>query len=143
MHALNTSEHSATDQTPYRTHYGYNMATCGNEYKMVDVNGEPSLHRDRLANIRAEMVRHLYKADPRMRKQYDKKTRPVEYGVGERVWRRNFKLSKKINKYTAKLGPLYVPCIVLRRVGTVAYDLQDEGGETVGIYPNIPRQGKC
>lgn len=135
MCSLNTSEHSSTEQTPYRANFGRDMVTFGNEYRLGDLNGSSLIpHEDKLKSIRTEIGVHLRKADARMRKQYNKGTRPIEYTIGERVWRRNFKLSKKVAKYTAKLGPLYVPCVVLRRVGTVAYELKDEPGDAVGIY---------
>uniref|UniRef100_A0A8D8MQH4 (northern house mosquito) hypothetical protein n=2 Tax=Culex pipiens TaxID=7175 RepID=A0A8D8MQH4_CULPI len=61
-----------------------------------------------------------------------RKLRGVE--VGQQVFKRNFQLSSAADRYNAKYGPVYVPCVVVARRGTSSYELADENGRNLGVF---------
>lgn len=56
------------------------------------------------------------------------------YSIGQKVLKRNFRQSSAPDKYNAKLGPCYLPCTVLARVGTSSYELADENDKPIGVF---------
>lgn len=82
------------------------------------------------------VTKNLQKQNDKNNKIYNlrhPKTAPI-YSVGQQILKRNFRQSSAIDKYNAKLGPLYVPCKVIARVGTSSYELADESGKSIGVF---------
>lgn len=78
-----------------------------------------------------------------LKKSYDKNLRTYNlrhkkfaptYEVGQQVFKRNFQLSSAADRYNAKYGPVYVPCVVVARRGTSSYELADENGRNLGVF---------
>lgn len=78
-----------------------------------------------------------------LRKNYEKnaniynlrnKASTQSYAVGQKVLKRNFQQSSAIDSYNAKLGPMYLPCTVMARIGTSSYELANEQGKSLGIF---------
>ena len=56
------------------------------------------------------------------------------FGIGEVVWRRNFALSDKVRKFSAKLGAKWVKCKIVSVYGRSSYSVQDLNGTYIGTY---------
>uniref|UniRef100_A0A8D8D7T4 (northern house mosquito) hypothetical protein n=2 Tax=Culex pipiens TaxID=7175 RepID=A0A8D8D7T4_CULPI len=56
------------------------------------------------------------------------------FDVGQRVFKRSFRLSSAGNDYNAKLGPQYVPCVIVAKKGTSSYEVADMNGKSLGVF---------
>lgn len=139
--AVNTSVHESSQHTPYFINFGREMATHGDQYRLVfDANANVSNASDNSARVTnmsdvfKEVQLNLRKAYERSKKQYDLHTRPIQYDVGEKVWLRNFKLSDAKKAYSAKLAPKFVPMYIADKVGSDTYLLEDPKGKPRGKF---------
>lgn len=132
--AVNTSEHTQAGATPYSILYGCEMNTSGDEYKYVTDMNPSGITRD-FKKIRERVQVCLKKAYDASKKRYDLRTRPINYNVGDIVWRKNFKLSSAVKNFAKKLAPRYIKCVVKEKIGTNTYRLADIGsGKILGDY---------
>lgn len=141
-HCLNNTPHTATGFSPYRILFGHEIVTKGEEHRRdrdeKDLSGEERIQRKGEIDekIYSLVVKNLKKAYDNTAKTYhlrSRKSAPV-YTVGEKVYKQNFRQSAAADQYNAKLGPLYVPCTVLARVGTSSYELADQAGKSIGVF---------
>ncbi|KAJ8929588.1 hypothetical protein NQ314_017695 [Rhamnusium bicolor] len=90
------------------------------------------LARDRsgaFQELYAEVKRRLEKAAEKNKRYYDLRHRDVTYGLGARVYRKNFVLSDAAKYYSSKLAPKYVgPFIISKKVSPWTYELKDVDG---------------
>lgn len=141
-YVLNSTPHSATGFSPYKTIFGHEIVGRGDEHR-IDRDDKDISDVERL-EIKQHTSRFIHDlVYTNLRKQYDKnrkiyntrfKTPARIYVVGEKVLKRNFRQSSAAEKYNAKLGPCYVPCTVRARVGTSSYELADATGKSIGIF---------
>lgn len=141
-HCLNCTPHTVTGYSPYRILFGHEIVETGEEHRMdrekVEVSEEGRLERKERIDeqVYSTVQKNLKKSHEKNINTYNlrnKQTAPV-YVVGQRVYRRNFRLSSAANAYNAKLDALYVPCTVIARVGTSSYELADETGKPIGVF---------
>lgn len=140
--ALNNTPHGATGFSPYRVLFGHEIVAKGDEHRM-DKDEEEISDEERIGRkLEIDRLIHntVYK---NLRKNYEKnakiynlrrKTACPVYTVGQKVLKRNFKLSSASEAYNAKFGPMYLPCTVIARVGTSSYELADSQGKSLGIF---------
>lgn len=141
-HTLNNTIHASTGFSPYRLLFGHEIISTGDEHR-VDV-----VKRDLTTSEREEqrllvdkvvhdaVLKNLKKAYDKSTHNYNlrfRKTAPV-YTVGQKVYRKSFAQSSASDNFNAKLGPAYIPCIIVSRRGTSSYELQDESGKDLGIF---------
>lgn len=137
--ALRNALYQSIGTNPYRVLYGFNMATNGSSYKLMRstnllCDGEISVsHKDYLTLLRDEVQKHLQKAYNTNVIQYNLRTRPISFSVGETVFRRNFAQSDAEKKFNAKLSPIFVKAKVKEKVGNCYYVLEDDDGK-FGTY---------
>lgn len=133
--SMNTSIHTATKHTPYLVNFGHEMITCGESYATTNPDGSYTFpDPPQIKKIR-EIVKTNLKISYEQRKQrYDLRARPIEYKVGEVVWRRNFILSNKVKNICAKLAPNYSKSIIIKKLGSNSYEVGDENGKSCGVY---------
>ena len=88
-----------------------------------------------LAKIYAKVENAVKKAKQHQAKQYNLRSRPVTFEVGDLVFRKNFPLSDKFNQITAKLCPKYVgPFLVTEKLAADQYRLETLEGKDIGRW---------
>lgn len=93
--------------------------------------GEPAydvVHH--LEQLKADVEENIKKAKKRQLRNYNKKRRTVDFKPKQRVWVRNFPLSKAKDKFTAKLAKKWKgPYRVVQQLGPLNYQvvLEDTG----------------
>jgi hypothetical protein len=111
--AIRTLCHETTGYTPYFANLGREHKLLGSEFDHpipASDDNPDSTTRKRLVG-------------------YDLRRRPVQYLVGQQVWRKDKSLSDAIANYSVKLGPKYVgPFVISRKCGSWTYELADEHG---------------
>ncbi|XP_072395302.1 uncharacterized protein [Diabrotica undecimpunctata] len=76
-------------------------------------------------------IRHSYATNS---SRYNLRRRDVKYHVGDKVWKKNFVLSKAVDDFSAKLAPKFVPCIVNKVLSKLVYNLKDLDGNDLGNF---------
>lgn len=138
--ALRNAFHQSIKCSPYFATFGFNMITHGDTYnllKNVQMLNEPlsPLNReDQLTLLRKELRKNIAIAHATNRDQYNLRTRPISYSIGQTVYRKNFSQSSTEKSFNAKLAPVYVKAIVKSKLGTNYYVLEDVEGKSTGTY---------
>lgn len=139
-YVLNNTPHTATGFTPYKVLFGHEIISTGEEHleEQEDISdGERVMKKQEIDTFIRELVyKNLKKQCEKITHTYNlrfKNPAPT-YVVGQKVLKRNFRQSSAIDKYNAKLGPTYIPCIIQSRVGTSSYELVDEFGKSLGVF---------
>lgn len=69
------------------------------------------------------------------KRRYDLRRRPVEYSVGDLVWRCEYRLSDASKFFNAKLGGKFGgPFKVKKKMGLLTCELVDEDGCSKGVW---------
>lgn len=133
--AMNTSLHTSTKFSPYFVNFGQSMALSGNSYSLTlsDDQTTENSTQDRLCKIREIVKKNLLKNYNDSKKRYDLRSRPIEYKVGDIVWKQNTILSNADKKIISKFCGS-VKCKIKRKVGTCSYELEDLNGKSLGIF---------
>lgn len=124
--SYNNSYHTSINMAPFEALYGRKCRSpiCWNEIGEAQITGPILVQEtsDKIAQIRD----NLLKARSRQKSYADKRRKPLEFQIGDRVllkvspWKGVFRFGKK-----GKLAPRYVgPFKILERIGKVAYRLE-------------------
>lgn len=118
--------------------FGKNLPIDGtehNEKRLNETINEQNRHAIR-QSIHEKVTRNLRSAYEVNCRRYNTRSggQNIQFGVGEKIFRRNNKLSDATNKYSAKVAPKFVKCEVKERTGTNTYKVQDVNSDRVGIY---------
>lgn len=133
--AMNTAVHSMTGFAPYFVNFGCHMITNGKEYSVqINDDQESDDEGTDFEQIRKAVIKNLEKAYDTSKKRYDLRTRPINYQIGDTVWKKNFIQSDASKNIAAKLAPKFLKCIVKRKVGGNCYELADESGKSLGVF---------
>ncbi|XP_070075667.1 uncharacterized protein [Drosophila takahashii] len=125
---------------PYYAMFGTQMVTHGTAYPILRKlggiqTGDPEISLpDKMDLIRQKVSQGLNRTHERAEKAYNTRSKPVEFSVGQVVYRKNYRQSNKAEGYNAKLGPNRIRCVVLQRKGKALYELGNVGGKSVGIF---------
>lgn len=124
--AYNNSYHSSIEMPPYEALYGRKCRTpiCWGEVGQREIGGTEIVQ---LTTKKIELIREKLKTAQDRQKAYaNKRRRPIEFKVGDRVmlkvspWKGVIRFRKR-----GKLSPRYIgPFKIIERVGKVAYRLQ-------------------
>ncbi|KAK3917306.1 Transposon Ty3-I Gag-Pol polyprotein, partial [Frankliniella fusca] len=138
--AINTAKHDVTGYTPHEIVFGSNWKNNG-LYKAVEVEGvvpevvKPDSLPKTFQKYREEIVKRLDKAYERNKVYYNFRRRPVDFKVGDTVYRVNHVQSNALKYFSKKLAPKYVgPYTVVRKVGYQGYLLEDKNGKRDGPW---------
>lgn len=133
--ALNTSIHSATNETPYYINFGWNMILNGKAHTILDPTDQnrPTTEEE-FDDIRNNVKKCLEQAYDKAKSEYDKNSREIQYKPGQIIWKKNYKLSNAGDRYAAKLAPRYVKCRIRTKLGNNTYQLEDLNGKLLGSF---------
>ena len=138
--ALRSSYHSSIGYSPYFVLYGQQMVTHADSYsllkqlKSID-EGECIVENcDRIRLIREKVKEQLRKSYQTNQRTYNLRCRPISFSKGDIVYRKNFSLSAKAEKYNAKLAPKYLKTKIVKKEGNSIYYVQDFDGDKIRRY---------
>lgn len=131
--AMNSSVHTSTKFSPYFINFGQHMMTSGNEYG-TQFENKTRIEDNELKKIRAMVKKNLQSTYDVSKKKYDLRTRPIQYDVGDVIWKQNFTQSDASKNISAKLCPRYTKCVVKKKLGSNTYRLADENGKILGDF---------
>lgn len=143
--ALRTARHESTGMVPTFLNFGRYVPANGQYYgKLESVDDldftcvnrkEYGQEMDKIPQIYLAVRRNLAEAYRRNEKHYNLRKRPADiYHVGEKVWKRNFTLSSKVNHYAAKLAPKFILCTVRKVISKLVYELNGPDGINIGRF---------
>jgi len=137
--ALRSALHQSIGCSPYKALFGINMINHGDDYKLLKemsiLEESPRLEReDHLQLIRQQIKKASRKAYEKNVKQYNLRSKPVSYRVGQEVFKRNFHLSQFSNNFNKKLAPQFSKCRVKQKRGNAFYLLETLQGKEIGTY---------
>lgn len=138
--ALRNSLHQALKCSPYHALFGFDMITHGSSYeiyKKLQVLDEPCIRlarEDELGLIRDKLKSNMRKAYEENPRQYNLRSRPVSFRVGQEVFRRNFAQSNFEKNFNAKLSRPFLKARVRERLGNSYYILEDLQGNLIGTF---------
>lgn len=139
---INTTVHASTGFSPYRILYGHEKISQGNHHRLereekeVSIEDREQLHKETNVKVFRIVEDNLKKSHEKNWKAYNlrhKRFAPT-YHIGQRVYKRNFKLSSAVDRYNAKYGPVYTPCVIVAKRGTSAYEVADGNGKNLGVF---------
>lgn len=141
--AMRTGISETTGMSPYFVNFGREIVLSGPDHTPPKVSDDPQLtsalrpeqRPDVLTKIFQDVRARIIKAQMRSAKNYNLRRRDERYSVGQRVWRKSYVLSDKINYVTAKLAPRYVgPLVVSKVVSPWTYELKELNGNNAGVW---------
>lgn len=141
--AARTLVHEVTGYTPFFITFGREHIIDGKEFKKINTENEVSFDRSEKQICRENAFSRLFedvklklaKAYEKNSRQYNLRRRPVQYSIGQKVWRKNYALSSKIDYFAAKLAPKYLgPFWVSKKLGYLTYELVDGDGNFKGNW---------
>lgn len=138
--ALRNSFHETIQYSPHYLLFGYNKINHGNDYKLLrelDALSEGDITLPlpvRLALVHEEVKNSMQIAYEKSAKQYNLRSRPKNYEIGDTVFVRTHPLSDASKKFCSKLAPQFMKAIVNKKFGTVNYELKNEQGKILGKY---------
>lgn len=138
--ALRNSVHQSTKISPYHAIFGFDMITHATSYqllrdlKMLDEPSNILSRDDNLKLIRSNIRKHIAEAYSRNQHQYNLRTRPINFEVGQEVFRRNFAQSNAEKNFNAKLSPIFLKAKIKEKVGQHYYILEDMTGKIIGTF---------
>lgn len=147
--AYRTAKSEVTGMTPYYINFGSEMVVNGNEYGMERAKSECNLEKDvdniegnkienkvsRLEELRRVLKEKLKTVHEKSKHRYNLRHRPVQFQIGDYVWKKEYNLSDSSKNFTAKLGKKYGgPFRVKRKLGINVYELEDDTGSSKGNW---------
>lgn len=138
--AIRTCKSEVTGFSAYYVNFGREYIGDGREYNSLlserrDGGGTRQANE---AERRAAGYRKMFEkikerielAQERSRHQYNLRRRPVQYNIGDVVWKKNQVLSDAARGIKAGLCPLFVgPFTIHRKLGSCSYELKDDAGK--------------
>lgn len=139
-HAIRSAVHEVTGFSPNFLNFGRHIPLNGKLYGKADLNLDiaardpyaDALHE--LPDIYRVVRKKLETAYQRNAHSYNLRRRPVEYQVGDFVWRKSHVLSDATRHFSAKLAPKYIPCVVSEKISRLVYKLTDSQGKNLGLW---------
>lgn len=138
--AMRNATHEGTKMSPYSIMFGRDMVTNTEFYTIPAVkrdfldDDEHNMRLQRMAKINQIVKENLLEAHGKSAARYNLRTRPIQFNVGDTVWKRNFVQSKATNAVMAKLLDPFIKCKIKKRNGANTYTLEDMNGKELGIF---------
>lgn len=143
--AIRLARHEVTGFSPSYLCFLRNVPTDGaffgsisdNAHNNIEIGNkviDSSFQADNLPELYKTVQSRLFKAYQKNAHRYNLRKRDLRFKVGDRVWKKNFVLSDASNKFSAKLAPKYIPCIVNKVISPLVYNLRGLNGTDLGNF---------
>lgn len=127
-YAINSTPHTQTLVAPFVAVFGRNAIHDGSEYDRLYKGEDDDIDIDELKAKRSaiahEIIVNLHKAYLTNQKQYNKRATTRSFKVDDVVYLKNFKPSKKGEKYMSKLAPRKEPYSIVEVLSGNRYVLR-------------------
>lgn len=144
-YALRTATHEVTGYTPAYLNFAREIHTSGKVYGSISTQaGEVPEIKSRagiqqsvntLKEVYQEVNKRLQHAYEQSAKRYNLRRRPVQFCVGQIVYKRNFAQSSAPEKFTAKLAPKYIgPFTIVKKLSPLVYELENNKKRSIGYW---------
>lgn len=137
--AIRTNVSEVTGVTPFFVVFGREHKSTGDSYRspigsdLIDFTS--SSRQQVLSSVFKDVKEKLEQAHRKTKARYDLRRRPIQFLVGQKVFRKNHVLSNAANAFTAKLAPKYVgPFVIKKKLSPLAYELADHQGKSGGVW---------
>ena len=140
-HSMNTAVHSSTGYTPAYLNLGHELRSpsCLDEKSVkpflrtlpnvwvAKINGLRDIHK---------LVCHnLENAYKKQKSHYDLRHRPLEFNVGDMVFKTNYVQSSAVRQFSSHLAPKYVgPFRIVKKLSPRVYTLENLRGKSIGNW---------
>lgn len=138
---LRSDYHSSIKCSPYYATFGQNMVLHGSAYKILQklncMSGEDCTIQsnvDKLTRIREKIRSNLNTAHEKASKIYNLRSRPIQFEIGQIVFKKNHILSSMSKKINSKFMPKFVKCKIREKIGNNLYGVEDMKGKYLGKY---------
>ena len=136
---LRSDYHSAIQCSPYFAAFGQNMISHGSAYfllKNLNLLSDDTIvtHSDKLQNIRDKISRNLNIAHEKASRTYNTRSKPVNFVVGQEVFRKNHSQSDFKKAINAKFNPKFIKFRIRKKIGNALYEIEDLQGNFIGKY---------
>lgn len=141
--SLRSSVHQAIQTSPFQALFGLAMVQHGSQYDLLKklncLNESMSIEEpplcDKIQFIHEKLKENLEKSHKLYEKQYNLRSKPVTFKVGQEVYKRNFILSNKTKNINSKFCQKFIKCRIRAIVGSNRYELEDQAGKkSLGIF---------
>lgn len=142
--AINTAYHEVHNYSPAFLNFGRHIPLSGKYYgKVTSTSNFELCPGDRkyfaesqsgISVIYDEVCEKLHKAYLRNSKSYNLRKRDFQFNIGDKVWKRNKVLSEAVSKFSAKLAPKYILCIIKKKISRLVYSLENMDGTFAGEW---------
>lgn len=130
--AIRTAVHESSKFTPFFINFGREMVLYGKDVRSPGTTTEKK--HEEMEKVFKIVQTNLKNAYNRYSKTYNLRSTAKTFEEGEKVLRKNFKLSNAVERYNAKLGQQFVEAEVYQKIGSCTYILKDPGGRIIGRY---------
>lgn len=139
LQILRSDFHAAIGCSPYYAVFGQNMILNGSSYTILDRlnmlrDDTPIERNDKLQLIRDRINKNLDKAHEKACRTYNLRTKPINFIVGQEVFRKNHSQSDFKKALNAKFNPKFVKCRIRSKIGNSLYEIEDLQGKYVGKF---------
>lgn len=140
-HAMRNVTHSTHNFSPHFLVFGQYPINHGSQYQLLETlhslggnNISIVSKSERLTNAQEAVLRHMRKSYEKNAARYNLRSTNRKFVLNQLVYVRNYAQSDAIKFYSAKLGKQFVPARIIRLVGSVAYELDDRNGRSLGVF---------
>lgn len=138
--AIRTSKHEVTGCTPYYINFGREHKLFGSDFSQqlttADLLQNKLIDRTKqFKELFGKVQQKIESAHDKNRQHYNLRRRPINYSVGDLVWRKSKALSSALNYFSSKLAPEFIgPFRIARKTGTCTYELENDRGVSLGNW---------
>lgn len=136
--ALRSARHEVIGLEPNFVFFGRTVEISGFENRpTIQTNpvNNPQIRAVELKQVFKDVSDRLKKAFDKSRKVYNLRRRSDQFVVNQSVYRRNYVLSDKSQKFSSKLAPKYLgPFYVKKVLSPWSYELRDQTGKNCGVW---------